>query len=202
MDSRPVFLILPGVTADAERFRACIALAHGLWPEARVEMPDYLSRFHGVEGVGKWLDPWASASLDNAGAVYVLAYILGGAALAHAPVLLSRTRRVVLVRSRYQEAVPKALVRRFTYPGALLLFGKAIADLGARPFWPAGFKPSCPVLTLVETLPSRRAEQLKVRPLSDAELGISEYREVAVDHDGAYHSRALMTAAVSWLRPG
>jgi hypothetical protein len=165
-------------------------------------MPDYLSRFRGVEGIGKWLDRWASASLNDDDAVYLLAYILGGSSLAHAPLLISRTRRMALVRSRYQEAVPKALVRRFSYPGALVLFGKALADLGARRFWPAGFRPSCPVLTLIETLPSRRAGQLGVKPLSDAELDISDYRELEVDHDGAYHSRALMTAAVTWLQAG
>ncbi len=196
---KPLFLILPGVTADAARFESCQELARSYWPEAHVVMPNYLSRVRGVEGVGHWLDDW-SRDLDPSDPVYVLAYILGGAALPYAPALMARVRRLALVRSRYQEGVPRALTRRFTRIGAALLFGKALADLGTRPYWPAGFEPPCPTLVLLESRPTQRALLLKVPRMSDEGLGLHDAREVDVDHDAAYRSAEIMRAAVEWLR--
>lgn len=196
----PAFVILPGVTADADRFAACQALARECWPQAVVWMPDYLSPVRGVRSTGHWLDRWAEGALGTADTVFVLAYILGGAALPHAPRFASRLRRAVVVRSRYQEAIPRLLRKRFGWVGAALLWGRSIADLGTANFWPGDFQLGCPHLTLVETRPSQLALRLKVAPLSDVELGIDSYRDVAVDHDAAYHSRRLMTAATEWLK--
>ena len=196
----PAFVILPGVTADADRFAACQALACECWPQAVVSMPDYLSPLRGVRGTGRWLDRWADDALGSADTVFVLAYILGGAALPHAPRFASRVSRAVIVRSRYQEAIPRLLRRRFGWLGAGLLWGRSVADLSAPNFWPSEFQLGCPHLTLVETRPSQLALRLKVDPLGDPELGIRSYREVAVDHDVAYHSRRLMTAATDWLK--
>ena len=198
----PIFVILPGVTADADRFAACQALAHEFWPEATVWMPNYLSRLRGVRGTGRWLDRWTGDTLGSADAVFVLAYILGGAALPRAPQLVSRLRRAVLVRSRYQEEIPRLLRRRLGWLGTGLLWGHSIADLGTSSFWPGDFRLGCPHLALVETRPSQLAIRLKAAPLSDAELGIYAYQEVAVNHDVAYHSRLLMKAATEWLKAG
>jgi hypothetical protein len=196
----PAFVILPGVTADADRFAACQALARECWPQAEVWMPEYLSHLRGVRGTGRWLDRWAESALCSAHPVFVLAFILGGAALPHAPRFSSRLSRAVVVRSRYQEAIPRLLRRRFGWIGVGALWGRSIADLGAPSFWPRDFQLGCPQLTLVETRPSQLALRLKVAPLSDLELGIRSYQEVAVDHDVAYHSRRLMKAATEWLR--
>ena len=194
------FVILPGVTADADRFAACQAVARECWPQAVVLMPDYLSPLRGVRGTGRWLDRWTETALGGVDGVCVLAYILGGAALPHAPRFASRVSRAVIVRSRYQEAIPRLLRRRLGWLGAGILWGRSIADLGARNFWPSEFQLPCPHLTLVETRPSQLALRLQVAPLGDAELGIRSYQEVAVDHDAAYHSRRLMTAATDWLK--
>ena len=196
----PVFLILTGATADAERFTACQDLAREHWPEADVRMPNYLSRFRGIAGVGRWLDRYVARALAGPAPVFVLAYVLGGAALPYAPTLLKRIGRIVLLRSRYQEAVPRALRARFGAWGSGLLFGKSVADLGRERFWPQGFLVGCPALTLVETRPGRLAVSLGVSPLSDAALGITSYTELAIDHDIAYHSPSLMTAATEWLK--
>lgn len=196
----PVFLILTGATADAERFAACQDLAREHWPEADVRMPNYLGRFRGVAGVGRWLDRYAARTLTGSEPVFVLAYILGGAVLPYAPALLVRIRKIVLLRSRFQEAVPRTLRARFGAWGAALLFGKSVADLGRERFWPPGFQLRCPALTIVETRPSRLAISLRVSPLSDAALGITTYTEMPIDHDIAYHSPSLMKAATEWLR--
>ncbi len=196
----PVFLILPGATADAERFAACRDLAAECWPEADVRMPNYLSRFRGLAGVGRWLDRYAGRALTEPAPVFVLAYILGGAALPFAPALHARIGRLVVLRSRYQEAVARALRARFGAWGSALLFGKSVADLGREGFWPPGFQPRCPALTIVETRPSRQAAVLKVAPLSDVALGIAAYTELPINHDIAYHSRSLMQTATQWLR--
>ncbi len=196
----PVFLILTGATADAERFAACQDLAREFWPEADVRMPNYLSRFRGVTGVGRWLDRYAASALAESAQVFVLAYILGGAVLPYAPALHARIKRIVLLRSRFQEAVPRALRARFGAWGAALLFGKSVADLGRGRFWPPGFQLRCPALTLVETRPSRAAAVLRVSPLSDAALEIATYTELPIDHDIAYHSPSLMQAATEWLK--
>jgi hypothetical protein len=170
------------------------------WPDGEVQMPNYLSRFRGVRGVGRWLDRWASETLTYAGRVHVLAYILGGAALPYAPELCGRITKAVILRSPFQEAVPRALCARLGRWGTAALFGQAVADLGAGPFWPPGFALSCPTLVLLETRPSRAARRLAVPPLSDTALQIGEYREVPIDHDAAYQSPVLMRAAVDWLR--
>src|SRR2546422_2138211 len=78
--------------------------------------------------------------------------------------------------------------------------GNPWQDLGRGRFWPQGFLVGCPALTLVETRPGRLAVSLGVSPLSDAALGITSYTELAIDHDIAYHSPSLMTAATEWLR--
>ncbi len=203
VEARPVFLVLRGVTADAARVEACVDLARELWPEARVEMPAYVRRWRGVRGVGRWLDAWTKANLRPGDQVFVLAYILGGAALAYAPDLTSRVRRLVVLRSGYQEALVRVLRRRFIPLLAPLVFGRAVADLGARPFWPPTFAPRCPTLVLVETRPSRMAERFGVHPLSDEEMGLPPDRvSVGIDHDFAYNSRTLMNTAVDWLRVG
>ncbi len=196
---KPLLLILPGVTADAARFESCQRLARSCWPDAQVVMPDYLSRFRGVEGVGHWLDSWCR-DIDATIQVYVLAYILGGASLPYAPALMARVRRLALVRSRYQEGVPRALTHRYTKIGAALLFGKAIADLGTRPYWPEWFKPECPSLVILESRPTQRALRLEVPRMSDEDLGFDGFREVDVDHDSAYESTEIIRAAVDWLR--
>lgn len=199
----PVFLILTGATADAERFAACQEIAHEHWPEADVRMPNYLSRFRGVAGVGRWLDRYLERTLAGAAgaeSVSVLAYILGGAALPYAPALHARIRRLVLLRSRYQEAIPRALRARVGAWASVLLFGKPVADLGRAHFWPPEFRLTCPAFTLVETRPSRLAARLKVLPLSDGALEITSYTELAIDHDIAYHSRVLMKTATDWLK--
>ena len=197
-----VLVVLPGATANAERLEALRENALESWPEARVEVPDYLSRWRGVRGVGNWLDRWAAASLYPHDEVFLFAFILGAAALPYAPALLGHVRRLVVLRSRYQEGVPRFLRRRFTPPLAALLFGRAVADLGQPPFWPVGFAAAVPALTLVETRPTRLAEHLKIRPLSDAELGIDGAVEVGLDHDFAYFAPSLMKTAVDWLRSG
>ncbi len=200
MPDTPVFLILPGVTANTARLKAVAENAAEHWPEARIEVPDYLCRFRGIRGTGHWLDRWTRLNLGHEEQVFIFAFILGGAALPHAPELLSRAQRIVVLRSRYQEAVPRYLRRRFTALLAPLIFGCAIAGLGKPPFWPRGFAPPCPTLTLVETRPTRLAERLKVRPLSDTDLDITDPREVNVDHDFAYFAPGLMKAVVAWLR--
>jgi hypothetical protein len=196
----PLFVILTGASADPERFAACQDLAKQHWPEAAVYMPNYLSRFHGLRGIGRWLDRWVDRTLPEADAVVALAYVLGGAVLPYAPALQARVRKIVLLRSRYQEAIPRALRAWFGAMGSALLFGKSVADLGRGRFWPAGFQLPYPELTLVETEPSRLAVRLRVSPLSDEELQITSYRELAIDHDVAYHSPALMKIATDWLK--
>jgi len=81
-----------------------------------------------------------------------------------------------------------------------LLFGRSMADLGRPPFWPPGFSLPCPRLTLVETLPTRHAAFLRVARLTDADLGIADYKEVAIDHIAAYRSASLFHLAVDWLK--
>ncbi len=132
--------------------------------------------------------------------VFVLAFILGGAALPYAPRLCARTKKIVLLRSRYQEAVPRVLRKAFGQWGAALLFGKAVADLGRGELWPPGFQVACPTLVLVETRPTPLASRLKVSPLTDEVLHITAYRELPIDHEFAYHSPLLMRTAASWLR--
>jgi hypothetical protein len=198
--ARPLLLILPGATADADRFSACQELAAEHWPEARVEMPNYLARWRGIGGVGRWLDGWAERSISPAEPVYVLAFILGGAALPYAPGLLRRTQKLALVRSRYQEGVPLALRRRFGRFLTTVLFGRYVSDLGRPPFWPAAFRPSCPQLVLLETRPTALAERLKVAPLTDADLGVGDALELPINHDIAYHSGRLMKAATDWFK--
>lgn len=195
-----VFIILPGVSASIEGIQALRDNARGLWPEARVEVPAYVSRWRGVREVGRWLERWAAANMPEGDDFYVLGFILGAAALPHAPVLLSRVRRLVVLRSRYQEAVPRYLRRRFPGPLAALLFGRAVADLGQPPFWPPAFVPPCPTLTVVETRPTRLAERLQVQPLNDRELGIISPVELNIDHDFAYFAPTLMKRSVEWLR--
>ena len=163
-------------------------------------MPNYLSRFRGVPGVGRWLDSWLARSVADDEGVFVLAYILGGAALPYARALLRRINKLVLIRSRYQENVPRALRARFGGALTALLFGKAVSELGRGPFWSPGFAPPCPHLVLVETLASRRAASLKVTGLSDKELGLSDYREVPISHDEAYTSLDVMKTATDWLK--
>jgi hypothetical protein len=200
-ERRPVLVILPGVTANDERIAALSENARSTWPQARVEVPNYLSRWRGVKGVGTWLDDWSTRTHDPAADdVFVFAFILGAAALPYAPRLLVAARRLVVLRSRYQEGVPRALRRRFRYPLTSLLFGRAVADLGKAPFWPRDWSPSIPTLTLIESRPTRIAERLQVRRLTNLDLGIEEGTEVAVDHDHAYFSLDLMKTAVNWLK--
>ena len=194
-----MLVILPGLTADADRFRTCESLARETWPEAHVVMPDYVSRFRGVRGVGRWLERWARHFMPRDGPVFILAYLLGGAALAYAPSVQSRARKIAVVRSRYQEALPRWLRRRFTPVGAALFFGKSAADLG-RGFWPANFRPACPCLTLLETLPTNLVARLKLEPLDDEQLQISHYKELAIPHSAAYDSRQLMEIATEWFK--
>jgi len=193
-------VILTGVTADEARFEACQELAREFWPDGPVHMPNYLSRWRGVRGVGAWLDRWVRSTWPTPEPLDVLAYILGGAALPYAPAMVSRVRRVVLVRSRFQEAVPRRLRTRLGGIATAVAWGRAVADLGAGSFWPRGFQMACPQLTLVETHPSRLAERLGVAPLDDEALGIADYRDLRIDHDAAYHSRLLMRTATEWLR--
>lgn len=165
-----------------------------------MRMPNYLSRFRGVRGVGRWLEHWMIRNLPGADPVYVLAFILGGAALPYAPLLCSRMKKIVILRSRFQEAVPRALRAWFGQWGTALLFGKAVSDLGRGPLWPPGFHPPCPTLVLVETRPTLLASRMRVSPLADDVLHISAYQELPIDHEYAYHSPLLMKTATSWLR--
>jgi hypothetical protein len=197
---RPIFVILPGVTATRERLRTLERNAQTFWPEARVEVPNYLSRRRGVRDVGAWLDRWCATELTSAGDVFVFAFILGAAALPYAPGLSGRTRRLVILRSRFQEAVPRALEHRFGYLLTALLFGRAVADMGRGPLLPKGFSPSCPVLTLLETRPTRLAERLHLQPLGDSDLGLTGALEMDIDHDRAYDSPALLTSVVEFLK--
>jgi hypothetical protein len=196
----PVFLILTGATANESRIAACQELAREHWPGADVRMPNYLSRFRGVRDVGHWLERWMLRNLAGADSVFVLAFVLGGAALPYAPLLCSRIKRMVILRSRFQEALPRALRAWFGRWGAALLFGKAVSDLGRGPLWPLGFHLPCPTLVLVETRPTLLASRLRVSPLADDVLHISTYQELPIDHDYAYRSPLLMETATSWLR--
>ncbi len=90
---RPVVLILTGATANARRIAACQELAREIWPEAQVFMPNYLSRFRGLRGVGAWLERWLRETLPPGESLYVFAFILGGAALPYAPTLVARAQR-------------------------------------------------------------------------------------------------------------
>lgn len=195
-----MFVILPGVTANRERLEALRTNAQSLWGEARIEVPDYLSRRRGIRGVGAWLDRWYSTELEPAGDVFVFAFILGAAALPHAPALLSGTNRLVVLRSRFQEGVPYSLRHRYGYALTALLFGKAVADLGQAAVWPGGFSPPVPTLTLIETRATRVAERLAVEARDNSELGIAGGVEMPIDHDQAYFSTALMRAAVEFLK--
>jgi hypothetical protein len=195
-----VFLILPGVTANHDRIEAVRKNAESLWGEARIEVPNYLSRHRGVRGVGAWLDRWCSGRLGPDDEVYVFAFILGTAALPYAPKLLALTKRMVVLRSRFQEGVPYALRRRLGYLLTALFFGRAVADLGKLPVWPAGFAPAVPTLTLLETRATPIAERLGVGPLSNRELSIVDVTEIPVDHDHAYFSSTLLKIAVDFLR--
>jgi hypothetical protein len=196
----PVLLILPGATSNRERRETLWRNGAEAWPGARIEVPDYLSRFRGVRGVGLWLERWVQANLTADEQVFVFAFILGAAALPYAPTLVAHMRRLVVLRSRYQEALPRFLRRRFTPPGAALIAGRAVSDLGRPPFWPPRFAPPCPTLTVVETRPTRTVERLGLKALSDSELGIHDAVEAPLDHDGAYFSTGLMRTAVEWLR--
>ncbi len=199
--ARPVVVILPGVTADRRKLARCQALLRASWPEADIRVADYLSRWRGVAASGRWLERWGQEVLAPGVPVFVVAYILGGAVLAFAPTFVSRAQRVVILRSRYQEAVPRELRRWCTAPGVALLFGKHVADLGVRGYWPPGFRLPGPHLILVETKRSRLATRLAVSPLSDEELGLSDYKEIDIDHDAAYESAQLIETAAVWLRP-
>ena len=157
-----------------------------------------------MRGTGRWLDVWAAATLAPAAPVFILAFVLGGAALPYAPGLVARTRGVVTVRSRYQEGVPRWFHRRLGWFGAALLVGRAVADLGASPFWPPGFRLGCPHWSLVETEPTRLAVRLRLAPMGDDELGLvtGGYSELAINHDAVYESAPLMRAALDRLSMG
>ncbi len=198
--SDPVLLILTGATGNEDGRQACQEIARAQWPGARVFIPNYLSRFRGVRGVGAWVDRWCEAHLQPGDSVYVFAFILGGAALPFAPGLVGRVRRFALLRSRYQEGVPRFLRRRLGAWLTTLLIGKAVADLGEGPFWPPEFRLPAPNKTFLETRPTRLVNRFGIAPLTDEDLGLSEYQEMPVDHDFAYHSRDLMKAVVDWLR--
>jgi hypothetical protein len=131
-----------------------------------------------------------------------LAFILGGAALPYAPSLVHRTRRIVLLRSRYQEGVPRLLRRRLGAWPAAAMFGRAVADLGRGEYWPPGFGLRCPHATAVETVPTPLAHWLRVGELDDEALRIADYTERAIDHNSAYSSPELMQFATNWLRAG
>ncbi len=196
----PIFLILTGATANAKRIAACQALAREVWPEAQVFMPNYLSRFRGIRGVGDWLERWLEQTLPPDEPLYVLAFILGGAALPYAPSLVGRAKSIVVLRSRYQEGVPRLLRRRLGGWLTAALFGRSVADLGRGEFWPPGFALPCPSATAVEIVPTPLARRLGVAELSDADLGIADYTELAIDHNSAYSSPELMRFAVEWLQ--
>ena len=199
---RPVFLILTGATANAGRSAACQEVAREIWPEAQVFMPNYLSRFRSVRGVGAWLEQWLKETLPPAEPLYVFAFILGGAALPYAPSLVARAQRVVLLRSRFQEGVPRLLRRRLGGWPTAALFGRAVADLGRGEFWPPGFTLPSPYTTVVETVPTPLARWLRIAEIGDADLGIAGYTELPVDHNSAYGSRELMQFATEWLQGG
>ena len=117
-----------------------------------------------------------------------------------APGLMRRTKRLVVLRSRFQEGVPYALRHRFGYTLTALLFGKAIADLGRPPLWPESFSPPVPTLALIEMRATHAAKRLGVKALDDRELGLDGGVEMPVDHDQAYFSTTLMKAAVEFLQ--
>jgi hypothetical protein len=200
MRDRPVFVILTGATANARSIAACQTLAREMWPEAQVLMPNYLSRFRGIKQVGAWLERWLAETLPPGDPLHVFAFILGGAALPYTPSLVGRARRVMLLRSRYQEGISRLLRRRIGAWPTAALFGRGVADLGRGEFWPRGFQLSCPHRTLVETVPTRLARGLRIAALSDAELNIANYTEMAIDHNSAYQSRELMRAVTDWLK--
>lgn len=201
MNSPPILLILPGATANRGKLQRCVRRLAEAWPEATVRVADFRSRCRDTVANGLRLDHWVERALPPAAPVFVLSYILGAAALPYAPGLVRRARGIVVVRSRYQEAVVRWLRSRLTRWGTALLLGRAVADLGEPPFWPAGFQLACPHLILLETGRSRAAVRLRVAPLSDAEMGISGYKEVAIDHDAAYDSALLIELVTHWLHP-
>jgi hypothetical protein len=168
--------------------------------QQRVFMPNYLSRFRGMRQVGDWLERWLAETLPPDDLLYVFAFILGGAALPYAPTLVRRARRIVLLRSRYQEGVPRLLRRRLRAWPTAALFGRAVADLGHGEFWPPGFSLPCPHTTVVETVPTPLARWLRIRELSDDELGIAGYSELPIDHNSAYGSPELMQFVTDWLK--
>lgn len=196
----PVFLILPGVTADQGKRIACKKIVEGFWPEARVLVPDYLSRFRGVRGTGHWVDRWLERNVSQGTEIFVLAYILGGAALAYAPHLVSRAKGVVLVRSRYQENVPRYFTKKYGFWGTTFVLGKAVADLGSRSYWPEGFRLDCPLKVLMEAWPSYLAEKLGLEPIPIKTIGMKIDMEIEASHDDAYHSKRLVKPAVEFLK--
>ena len=96
--------------------------------------------------------------------------------------------------------VSRLLRRRLGRWLTAALFGRSVADLGRGEFWPPGFGLPCPAATAVETVPTPLARRLRVGELSDAELRIADYTELAIDHNSAYSSPELMRFAVDWLK--
>jgi len=200
MNPPATLLVLPGLTGRRAQLRKCRELVQNNWPEARVIVLDCRRRSRGVPETGRWLDQWTEEKLSPEDSVFIFAYVLGGSALAYAPKLVSRARKIVIVRSRFQEGVPRRLCQLLSRGGARLLFGRGVADLGRPPFWPPGFSLPCPHLTLVETRPTRLARWLQVRWLTDTDLGLSTFKEVAINHHAAYQSPWLINLATDWLR--
>ncbi len=198
--TKPIFLILTGATGNARRIASCEELAREYWPEARVFMPNYLSRLRGVRDVGEWLEGWLKRMIEPEAPIFIFAFILGGAVLPYAPTLMKRARKVVLLRSRYQEGVPRLLRRKLGRWGTTLVASRAVAELGTEEFWPYDFQLPCPQRILVETVPTPLARWLGVDCLSDDELKIVDYKEMAIDHNSAYHSRELMKEVTEWLK--
>ena len=205
-------IILVGVTADAEKM-ACVKAYFEQHFEGVTILPKMPQR-RGIQHCANWLVNFLRRErlLADMSKIHFLNYISGGHVfrLAAQEIGKSRIGRVVYVRGPIQEMVPRALIRRYTWPLIRLTQGKMVTDLAGRhldslPSYPMGQAAGL----IIETGTSELASSLGLNPASVPEAawnpeallpGATDVLRIPESHDQVYGTEAVLGAILSFIR--
>ena len=211
---RSCIVVLVGVTADTRKVTSVRRFFESNF-QGTTLVPDMPQR-KGMHRCAEWLlDDLASEDVfGRFSAVHFLNYISGGFVFRLAAEGISQDRigRVVYARGPIQELVPRALVRRYTWPLVRLTQGKMVTDLAGKR---VADVPPCPLGRqaglLIETGTSDLARSLGLGPQSvpqeawepEAMLpGAADVLRVPESHDDVYTSEHVLNAVLSFFRSG